>query len=167
MSSHAAVLARLQAAGLELPAAMPAVASYVPFVATPTPAGTLVHVAGQGPFHDGRLKHVGRIGDSIDTGQAQASARLVTLNVLAQASAATQTIWGEPALQRVRCLRLGIFLNCVDGFAAMDEIADAASRLMISALAANGRHCRSVAGKPVLPMQTSVEIDGLFLVDHS
>jgi enamine deaminase RidA (YjgF/YER057c/UK114 family) len=164
MSSHAAVLTRLQAVGLELPAAMPAVASYVPFVATPTPAGTLVHVAGQGPFHDGKLKHVGRIGDSIDTGQAQASARLVTLNVLAQVAAAAEAEFGEPALHRVRCLRLGIFLNCTDGFSDMDDIANSASSVVTTALEGNGRHCRTVAGKPVLPMQTSVEIDGLFLL---
>lgn len=166
MPTHEAVLARLRAAGFDLPPAMPAVASYVPFVITQTAQGALVHVAGQGPFRNGKLEHVGRIGESINGNQAQASARLVTLNVLAQAAAATQTVCGEPALQRARCLRLGIFLNCVDGFAAMDDIADAASELTVTALAAKGRHCRSVAGKPVLPMQTSVEIDGLFLVDQ-
>jgi enamine deaminase RidA (YjgF/YER057c/UK114 family) len=166
MPSHADVLNRLRAAGLDLPPAMPAVASYVPFVVTQTAHGALVHVAGQGPFRNGKLEHVGRIGETISPDQAQASARLVTLNVLAQASTASQTICGEPALQRARCLRLGIFLNCIDGFAAMDEIADAASELVVIALAAKGRHCRSVTGKPVLPMQTSVEIDGLFLVDQ-
>jgi enamine deaminase RidA (YjgF/YER057c/UK114 family) len=166
MPTHDAVLNRLRAAGLDLPPAMPAVASYVPFVVTQTAHGALVHVAGQGPFRNGNLEYVGRIGADISADQAQASARLVTLNVLAQASAATQTICGEPALQRVRCLRLGIFMNCVDGFTALDEIADAASDLVVAALGAKGRHCRSVAGKPVLPMQTSVEIDGLFLVDR-
>lgn len=165
MSSHDAVLARLRAAGLELPPAMPAVASYVPFVITQIPAGALVHVAGQGPFRDGRLDYVGRIGHDIDAEQAKASARLVTLNVLAQAAAATAKRYGSPSLDRARCLRLGIFLNCTNGFAAMEEIADAASLVVAMALGPEGRHCRTVAGKPVLPMQTSVEIDGLFLLD--
>jgi len=165
MSTHDAVLARLSAAGLELPPAMPAVASYVPFVVTETAFGPLVHVAGQGPFHAGRLEHVGRIGADIAPEQAKASARLVTLNVLAQAAAATAARFGEPSLHRARCLRLGIFLNCTDGFAAMEEIADAASLVMSMALGPDGRHCRSVVGKPVLPMQTSVEIDGLFLLE--
>ncbi|MDF3075902.1 MAG: uncharacterized protein K0S54_3569 [Alphaproteobacteria bacterium] len=166
MPTHESVLARLRVAGLDLPPAMPAVASYVPFVVTQTAHGALVHVAGQGPFRNGKLDYVGRIGETINADQARASARLVTLNVLAQAAAATQTILGEPALHRAHCLRLGIFLNCIDGFAAMDEVADAASDLIVTALSAKGRHCRSVAGKPVLPMQTSVEIDGLFLVDR-
>jgi enamine deaminase RidA (YjgF/YER057c/UK114 family) len=165
MSSHDAVLARLRAAGLELPPAMPAVASYVPFVITDTPHGALVHVAGQGPFRSGKLDFVGRIGEDIDAEQAKESARLVTLNVLAQAAAATQAKFGQPALHRGRCLRLGIFLNCVDGFIPMAAIADAASEVVSTALGAHGRHCRTVAGQPVLPMQTSVEIDGLFLLD--
>lgn len=163
MSSHDAVLARLRAAGLELPPAMPAVASYVPFAI----AGELVHVAGQGPFRNGKLDYVGRIGEDIDAEQAKASARLVTLNVLAQAAAATQAKFGQPALHRARCVRLGIFLNCVDGFIPMAAIADAASDVIVTALGANGLHCRTVAGQPVLPMQTSVEIDGLFLLDRT
>lgn len=165
MSSHDAVFARLRAAGLELPPAMPAVASYVPFVMSPTDGGTLVHVAGQGPFRAGKLEHVGRIGETIDAEQAKASARLVTLNVLAQAAAATQAKFGAPSLDRVQCLRLGIFLNCTDGFAAMEEIADAASLVVAIALGPLGRHCRTVVGMPVLPMQTSVEIDGIFLLE--
>ncbi len=165
MSSHDAVLARLRRLGHELPPAMPAVATYVPFVATDLGSATLVHVAGQGPFRDGRLEHIGRIGDNLAAEAALASARLVTLNVLAQANAAAQVRFGAPSLHRVRCLRLGIFLNCVSGFADMEPIADAASQLVVGALGDNGRHCRTVAGQPVLPMQTSVEIDGLFLLD--
>lgn len=166
MPSHDDVLNRLRAAGFDLPPAMPAVASYVPFVVTRTSDGALVQVAGQGPFRSGKLEYVGRIGKDIGADQAQASARLVTLNVLAQAAEASRAICGEPALHRVRCLRLGIFLNCVDGFAAMGDIADAASNLVVTALADKGRHCRSVAGQPVLPMLTSVEIDGIFLVER-
>jgi enamine deaminase RidA (YjgF/YER057c/UK114 family) len=165
MTTHQAIVDRLRAAGRELPPAMPAVASYVPFVLTETSAGTLVHIAGQGPFRDGRLEYVGRIGADMTIGDAIASARLVTLNVLAQAAAATQAKFGSHSLHKARCVRLGIFLNCVDGFADLEPIADAASALVMDALGNKGRHCRSLVGKPVLPMQTSVEIDAIFLLD--
>ncbi len=166
MTTHQTIVDRLRAAGHELPPAMPAVASYVPFVQTQTGAGTLVHIAGQGPFRDGRLEHVGRIGADMALDDAIASARLVTLNVLAQAAAATVAKFGAPSLHKARCVRLGIFLNCNDGFAEMEPIADAASSLVTAALGDKGWHCRSVVGKPVLPMQTSVEIDGIFLMDQ-
>jgi len=167
MTMHQSIVDRLRAVGYELPPAMPAVASYVPFVMTETDAGTLVHIAGQGPFRGGRLEYVGRIGADMTVGDAMASARLVTLNVLAQAAAATQAKFRAPSLHKARCLRLGIFLNCVDGFADMEPIADAASGLVSGALGDKGRHCRSVVGKPVLPMQTSVEIDAIFLMDKT
>lgn len=167
MTTHQAIVDRLRAVGHELPPAMPAVASYVPFVLTEAGTGTLVHIAGQGPFRDGRLEYVGRIGAGMTVDDATASARLVTLNVLAQAAAATQAKFGAPSLHRAHCLRLGIFLNCIGGFADMEPIADAASSLITDALGDKGRHCRSVVGKPVLPMQTSVEIDGIFLLERT
>jgi len=164
MGGTGRIAERLAAAGHALPPAMPAVASYVPVAATEMTGGILLHVAGQGPFRAGTLEFVGRIGGEIDVAQACESARLVTLNVLAQLSAAMQDVGAVPT--RTRCLRLGIFLHCDDGFGDMDIIADAASDLVVVALGTDGRHCRSVAGMPVLPMRTSVEIDGLFFLER-
>ena len=161
MSDHEQVIARLAAAGFTLPA----VASYVPTVATPFGKGALVHVAGQGPFRNGRLEFVGRIGAEIDVDTARRSAELVALNVLAQVAGAAEAHFSVPSLHRARCVRLGVFLNCVDGFAAVETIADAASKIVVAAFGGKGQHCRSVVGKPVLPMDTSVEIDGIFLLD--
>jgi len=162
------VAARLKAAGLSLPPPMGAAANYTPHVTTKTADGWLVHTAGQGPYRDGRLHHLGCIGRELDLAQACDSARLVTLNVLTQAQQAGRAILGDGALgsdtlDRALCLRLGIFVYCTTGFAQLDAIADAASDLVLTALGAAGRHARSVAGMPALPMRTSVEIDGIFL----
>lgn len=157
------VAARLKAAGLTLPPPMGAAANYTPHVATKLADGWLVHTAGQGPYRDGRLHHLGCIGREIDLEQACDSARLVTLNVLTQAQAAGRAILGEDALDRARCLRLGIFVYCTTGFAPLDKIADAASDLLVTVMGNAGRHARSVAGMNALPMRTSVEIDGIFL----
>ena len=162
MASASTVADRLAAAGIALPAAMPAVASYVPFTILRQDKTWLVHVAGQGPFRDGRLLHIGRVGDGIDLSGAQDCARLVALNVLAQADAASRQVEGAPGLNRGRCLRLGVFVHCVDGFAAIDTVADAASSLIELALGAAGRHARTTVGMPVLPMRTAVEIDAVF-----
>ena len=157
------VASRLKAAGLALPPPMGAAANYTPHVTTKTTDGWLVHTAGQGPYRDGRLHHLGCIGHDIDLEQACDSARLVTLNVLTQAQAAGRAFLGGDALDRARCLRLGIFVYCTTGFTQLDVIADAASDVIITALGDAGRHARSVAGMPALPMRTSVEIDGIFL----
>ena len=157
------IAARLQAVGLALPSPMGAAANYVPNVTTKTADGWLVHTAGQGPYRDGKLHHLGCVGQEIDLAQACDSARLVTLNVLTQAQAAVRAVLGENALDRARCLRLGIFVYCVADFTQFDAVADAASDLMLTALGDAGPHARSVAGVPALPLRTSFEIDGIFL----
>lgn len=157
------VVSRLKAAGLALPPPMGAAANYTPHVTTKTADGWLVHTAGQGPYRDGKLHHLGCVGREIGLAQACDSARLVTLNVLSQAQAAVSAILGEDALDRARCLRLGVFVHCTAGFAQLDTVADAASELVLTALGEAGRHARSEAGMPALPMGISVEIDGIFL----
>lgn len=156
---------RLKAAGLALPDPMGAAANYTPHVSTPHGPGWIVHVAGQGPYRDGKLSQLGCVGRDLDLAQACDSARLVTLNVLAQAQAAGLTLPGAPTLDRARCLRLGIFAYCVAGYDRLDRIADAASDLVIAVMGTAGRHGRSVAGMGALPMRTSIEIDGLFLFE--
>ena len=159
-----AAAARLAALGLSLPAPMQAVASYVPFTIAAHGASHLIHIAGQGPFADGQLRHLGRLGASLSLAQGQDCARLVALNVLAQAGDAVRSLTGRIDLDRLRCLRLGCFVQCVAGFADIDLVVDPASLLMHDCLGENGRHARCAAGKPSLPMGTSVEIDAIFAV---
>ncbi len=156
---------RLKTAGLALPAPMGPAANYTPHVASRAGKGWIVHIAGQGPYRDGTLAHLGCVGAGIGLDQACDSARLVTLNVLAQAQAAGLALPGAPSLDRARCLRLGIFVHCIEAYDRLDAIADAASALVVAALGDAGRHARSLAGMGSLPMRTSVEIDGLFLFE--
>jgi len=157
------VAARLRAAGLTLPAPMGATANYVPHVAIRHGKDWLVQTAGQGPYGDGQLQHLGCVGQALGLEQARASAQLVALNVLGQANAAAIPVLGADALEYGRCLRLGIFVHGIAGYEALEGIANAASALMVTVLGNAGRHARSVAGMPALPMRISVEIDGLFL----
>jgi enamine deaminase RidA (YjgF/YER057c/UK114 family) len=159
------VSARLAAAGLVLPAPMSAAANYVPHTMMRVAQGWLVQTAGQGPYADGKLQHLGCIGEDVELAAACASARMVALNVLAQARDAAQVALGADALDHARCLRLGVFLHSATGMGELDRIADAASAIMVAALGDAGRHARSVAGMAGLPMRISVEIDGLFLFE--
>lgn len=154
---------RLRRLGFSLPRPMAAIATYVPYTISAMGEARLIHVAGQGPFADGRLTHLGRLGEELDVEAGRACARQVVLNVIAQAAQAAREIYGEPALDRLSCLRLGCFVNCVDGYAEITPVLDAASELVTAAFGAAGRHARSDAGMPMLPMGTPVEIDGVFL----
>jgi len=145
---------RLAEHSIVLPAAMRAMANYVPYTIT----GAHVWVAGQGPFLDGKLHYNGRLGENLTIDDGRACARIVGLNILAQVKAAC----GGDLDKVVRCVKLGGFVNATADFTQHPEIINGASELMIEVFGEAGRHARVAVGAPNLPMGTSVEIDAIF-----
>jgi len=144
---------RLRVAGFTLPEPVAPVANYVPFVKT----GSLVSISGQIPMQDGALACVGKVGDSVSIDDACAAARICALNIIAQAKIAAG---GD--LDSVRqIVKLGGFVNCVDGFGEQPQVINAASDLMVLAFGDRGRHSRSAVGTNALPLGVPVEIDAL------
>ncbi|KAA2243948.1 RidA family protein [Salinarimonas soli] len=153
-----AVDTKLAELGITLPKAAAPVADYVPFVRT----GNLIVISGQiclGP--DGKLSpaHTGKLGAEISPEAGREAARLCAINLLAQLKAAV----GD--LDRVvRCVRLGGFINVVPTFAAVAQVMNGASDLMVDVLGEAGRHARSTIGVAELPLDAAVEVEGMFEV---
>lgn len=146
------VESRLADLGLVIPAAAAPVANYVPFVVT----GTLISISGQIPVKDGAVAFTGKVGDDVDIATAEEAARLCGINIIAQIKSAI----GD--LERVtRIVKLGGFVNCMDGFTEQPKVINAASNLMVDAFAEKGRHSRSAVGVNALPLGVPVEIDAL------
>ena len=153
-----AVDRRLQELGISLPAAAAPVANYVPYVRT----GNLVVVSGQicfGP--DGKIAeaHKGKLGREVSPERGQEAARLCAVNVLAQMQAALGDL---DAI--VRCVRLGGFINAEPSFAALAQVMNGASDLMVAVLGDKGRHARSTIGVAELPLDAAVEVEAMFEV---
>jgi enamine deaminase RidA (YjgF/YER057c/UK114 family) len=149
---------RLQELGITLPAAAAPVANYLPFVRT----GNLIVVSGQicfGP--DGKIAdgHKGKLGREVALEAGQAAARLCAINVLAQMRAAMGDLEGI-----VRCVRLGGFINAEPSFAALAQVMNGASDLMVAVLGDRGRHARSTIGVAELPLDAAVEVEAMFEV---
>jgi enamine deaminase RidA (YjgF/YER057c/UK114 family) len=143
--------ARLKQIGLVVPPAPAAAANYVPW----TRSGNLVFIAGQGPVVDGKVLFVGKVGREFDVASGQQAARLVAVNLLAQAKAAC-----EGDLDRiVRWVRLGAFVNCIDDFTQQPEVVNGASDLLVEIFGDAGRHARFAVGVNALPRGFAVEID--------
>ncbi|MDP6351196.1 MAG: RidA family protein [Alphaproteobacteria bacterium] len=146
--------ARLEELGIELPQAATPAANYVPYVIT----GNLVFVAGQITFWNGTVKYVGKVGEAYSVADGQQAARLCGLNLIAQVKGACG---GD--LDRVRrCVKLGVFVNCIDGFDRHPEVANGASDLMVDVFGEAGRHARFAVGAPALPRNVATEADGVF-----
>lgn len=139
---------RLGELNIALPAPFIPFANYVPYVR----AGTLLHVAGEGPMLNGRPQFTGKLGDDLDLEQGRAAARLTGLNILAQVRDAMD---GE--LDRVRrCVRLFGLINVAPGFTDVPAVLNGASDLMIEVFGEQGRHARVAIGAVGLPLGIAI-----------
>lgn len=145
---------RLKDLGLDLPVPPLAVANYVPFVV----AGDLVFVSGQLPLEGGKLVVTGKLGDTVTVEDGVRAARLCALNLLAQAKAAAGGDWARVR----RLVRLTGHIACTAAFTDQPKVMNGASDLMVAVLGEAGRHARVAVGAPALPLDATVEIEGIF-----
>jgi len=149
--------ARLKELGINLPEAAAPAANYVPYVIS----GNMVFISGQITLENGELKHVGTVGDDMETEEAYLAARLCGLKLIAQIKAACN---GD--LDRVRrVVKLGGFVNCTPDFTDQPKVINGASDLMVEVFGDKGKHARAAVGAPTLPLGVSVEIDGIFEIE--
>ncbi|MGE4410098.1 MAG: RidA family protein [Sphingobium sp.] len=143
--------------GITLPNAPAPAANYVPYVQS----GNLVFIAGQVCFGaDGKLadRHKGKLGGEVSDEAGKEAARLCAINLLAQLNAAT----GGDLDRVTRCVRLGGFVNARPDYAAIPQIVNGASDLMVEVFGDIGRHARSAVGCAELPFDCAVEVEGIF-----
>lgn len=150
---------KLSELGLTLPEPMAAVANYVPYVIT----GHQVFISGQ----ISKVGHdliSGRLGDGLTVEQGQYAARLCGLNIVAQLKAACG---GD--LSKVRqIVKLGGFVQATPNAtgAAIPQIINGCSDLMVALFGDAGRHARFAVSAPSLPLDVAVEIDCIADIAH-
>ncbi len=142
---------RLAALGLSLPPVPTPAAAYQPYART----GSLVFTAGQLPVVDGELIRTGRLGAELTTDEGADLARAAALNVLAVAAEAAGS------LDRVRIVKVVVFVASADGFTEQHLVANGASTLLGEVLGDAGVHARSAVGVPSLPLGAPVEVEAV------
>ncbi|HEY4114981.1 MAG TPA: RidA family protein [Rhizomicrobium sp.] len=145
---------RLAELNIKLPEPPAPVASYVPYVVS----GKLVFISGQVTMADGGLQYVGIVGKELSLEDGKAAARLCAINLLAQLRLAA----GGNMDTVKRCVRLGVFVNAVPGFAQHPEVANGASDLIVEVFGEAGRHSRAAVGAGSLPRNVAVEVEAVF-----
>ena len=146
--------ARLAELNITLPEPPAPVASYVPYVVS----GKQVFISGQVTLADGGLKYVGILGKDLSLEDGQAAARICAINLIAQLKRAA----GGDLDTVKRCVRLGVFVNAVTGYAQHPEVANGASDLMLAVFGDAGRHARAAVGAGSLPRNVAVEVEAVF-----
>ena len=149
--------ARLSKLGIELPEAAAPAANYVPYALE----GNTLYIAGQVPFWNGELLHIGKVGDDYSIEDAVQAARVSGLNIIAQAKAALD---GDLDCIR-RIAKVGGFVNCVTDFGQHPTVINGASDLFVEVFGDVGKHARFAVGAGSLPMGVAVEVDAIIVVD--
>lgn len=149
-----AIEKRLQALGIVLPEAMPAVVEgYLPAFAPFVQSGDQIHLSGRLGKVDGRLL-CGKVGDEISLEQAKLAARNVAIELLAVLKAAAGDL---DCLRRV--VKLFVMVNSAQHFTEPHRVADGASELLVQVFGEAGVHARSAIGVAQVPFGACVEID--------
>ncbi len=141
---------------LTLPTPAPAAANYDPYVII----GNQVIISGQIAIRDGQVAYLGQVGKDISLDEGYQAARLCGLNILSQLGAALNGNFNQVD----RCLKLGGFVSCVEGFIQHPQVINGASDLMMEVFGDRGRHARFAVGATSLPLNTSVEVEACFLI---
>jgi enamine deaminase RidA (YjgF/YER057c/UK114 family) len=148
---------RLQDLGVTIPEPAAPVANYVGCVR----AGNLIFTSGQVPLKDGKFHFQGKVGGDVSVDQAAEAAKLCAINVIAQVKGA---LGGD--LDRVkRVVKLVVFVNGTPEFTEQPKVANGASDLMVAVFGDKGKHARSAVGSGSLPLNVSVEVEGVFEVE--
>jgi enamine deaminase RidA (YjgF/YER057c/UK114 family) len=150
---------RLRELGIELPAAPPPAANYVPTRTVPLAEGrALVYVAGQIPRKPDGGMYTGRVPGQVSVGQANEAARACAVAILAQLEAAG----GLDKIEQIAQV-IG-FVNCEDDFGEQPEVINGCSDLLVEVLGDAGRHTRAALGTNSLPRGVTVEIAAVAVV---
>jgi enamine deaminase RidA (YjgF/YER057c/UK114 family) len=144
---------KLKELGIELKVSAPALALYVPVKIV----GNLVYVSGQVPVLDGKFTCVGSVGKDVTVEQAQAAAKQIAINTLAQLHEHVGDLNKIKSAVKV----LG-FVASAEGFNQQPTVINAFSQVLIDVFGENGRHARSAVGTNELPMGVSVEVESIF-----
>ncbi|OMC14485.1 LysR family transcriptional regulator [Mycolicibacter heraklionensis] len=141
--------ARLSELGIELPAVVAPLASYVPAVRT----GNLVYTSGQLPMQAGELPQTGKVGAEVTPEQGHALARICALNALA----AVDALVGLDAVARV--VKVVGFVASAPNFNGQPGVVNGASELLGEVFGDAGTHARSAVGVSELPLNAPVEVE--------
>ena len=133
-----AVAKKLQELAIEIPQAAKPAANYVPYIIS----GNQIIISGQIPFDNGSLEgNIGKLGQDFSTEKGQQVAKICAINIISQVKDACG---GD--LDKVKCIRLGGFVNSTPEFTEHPAVVNGASDLIAEVFGENGKHARAAVG---------------------
>lgn len=144
---------KIKGLGIELPESTKPAAMYIPV----KQLGKVLYISGQVPFINGCLAYTGKVGKERTPEEAEEAARICIINMLA----AVRDYLGD--LDKVaNVVKIQAFVSSEVGFMQQHIVVNAASQLLYEIFGEAGRHARTAVGTNQLPLDATVEIEGVF-----
>ena len=144
----------LKKLNIQLPTAPDPVGSYV----ASKISENLIFISGQVPFDSSGNLVKGKVGKELNLEQAQNSAKLCALNILAQLK---KVCSGN--LDKVKgCVKITGYVNSTDDFTDQPKVINGASDLISEVFGEIGKHTRAAVSVNSLPLGVPVEVDAIF-----
>ena len=141
---------KLKSLNIVLPTPPKPAGAYIPVVIS----DQTVYVSGQIPIENGKVAYKGKVPTEQSLEQAQAAAKVCTINALAQLKAELGN------LDRIsKIIRVSGFVNSSPEFTDQPKVINAASDLLFEIFGEKGKHSRIAVGVASLPLGSTVEID--------
>lgn len=148
------IINKLQQLNIDLPSPAKPAANYLGYKIS----GNQIVISGQVPIVNGSFEgQQGKLGDNFTIEQGKEVARICGINILAQVNDAV-----NGRLDKVQCVKIGVFVNSTSDFKDHPAVANGVSDLMVEILGENGKHARAAVGVVSLPFGVAVEVDAVF-----
>ena len=124
-----------------------------------------VFVSGNLPINNGTIIHTGKCDLDLNVEEIKNSIELATSNMLI--SVCNIIDKKNLNIDFIKCINIRGYINCSEKFFEHSKIFNYCSDLIVKILGDdNGLHTRTVIGVNSLPLNSPVEIDGIFFIKH-
>jgi enamine deaminase RidA (YjgF/YER057c/UK114 family) len=136
------------------------IANYLPCILS----NNLIFVSGQLPIDNGKIIFPGKCDLDLTESEIKKSVELATINMFSNLNEII--INQKKKISLIKCCNIKGYLNCSDKFENHPKTLNYCSDMIVKVLGKElGSHSRTVIGVNSLPLNSPVEIDGVFSIN--
>ena len=124
-----------------------------------------IFVSGNLPIKNSKIIHTGKCDLDLNMKELKNCLELATINMLVSVCNIIEK--KNSNIDFIKCINLKGYINCTEKFSEHSRIFNYCSDYIVKILGKDkGQHTRTVIGVNSLPLNSPVEIDGIFFIKH-
>ncbi len=133
-------------------------ANYKPYILRQN----LIFISGQLALTENGVENAGKIKEKYDINLLKNSIEIATSNLLWNLNDCIEDIDND--VSKLSCCNIKGYFNCDEDFKDHPSLLNLSSDIIVEVLGENGHHSRTAIGVSSLPLNSPVEIEGIFSI---